>query len=166
MRTPGESGYNTHEIIMMKRCLMLGLVVLTLLISAPWAISAPDEARVPAYNASAPTKGFQLPAILGKGQLWGDNDQYPFQSHAYELAAKIPNVIYQQPCYCYCDRMGHKSLHSCFESTHGAQCSTCLKELYYSYQMSKQHKTAAQIRKGIVAGEWKQIDLQSAATMQ
>jgi hypothetical protein len=31
--------------------------------------------------------------------------------------------------------------------------------------MTKQHKTAAKIRKGITAGEWKQIDLESAATM-
>ena len=74
-------------------------------------------------------------------------------------------MIYQQPCYCYCDRMGHKSLHSCFEGTHGAECSVCLKELYYSYQMTQKHKTAAQIRKGIIAGEWKQIDLQSAANI-
>jgi len=72
-------------------------------------------------------------------------------------------VIYQQPCYCYCDRMGHKSLHSCFEGTHGAQCTTCMKELYYTYQMTKQHKTAQQIRKGIIAGEWKLVALQSAA---
>ena len=52
-----------------------------------------------------------------------ENAQYPFQTHAYELAAKIPAVLHQQPCYCYCDRgMGHNSLHSCFEGTHGAQC--------------------------------------------
>jgi hypothetical protein len=38
-----------------------------------------------------------------------------------------------------------------------------MKEVFYAYQMSKQHKTAAQIRKGIIAGEWKQIDLESAA---
>jgi hypothetical protein len=107
-----------------------------------------------------------LPAILARDQLWGENDRNPFQSHAYELAAKIPNVIYQQPCYCYCDRMGHKSLHSCFEDTHGAQCSACLKELYYSYQMSKQHKTASQIRQGIIRGEWKRVDLESAAAFQ
>jgi hypothetical protein len=31
--------------------------------------------------------------------------------------------------------------------------------------MSKQHKTAAQIRKGIIAGEWKQVDLESAANI-
>jgi hypothetical protein len=151
---------------MIRRGVMLGFVVLlTLVISAPWAISAEEETGVPAYNAAPPAKGAQLPPILSKEQLWGNNDQYPFQSHAYELAAKIPNVIHQQPCYCYCDRMGHKSLHTCFENTHGAQCVTCMKEVFYSYQMSKEHKTAAQIRKGIIAGEWKQIDLQSAANI-
>ena len=151
------------------RGLMLVLALLAaLVVSGQWSIyaqSPSDEARVPAYNPAAPPKDTKLPAILGKDQLWGNNDQYPFQSHAYELAAKIPDVIYQQPCYCYCDRMGHKSLHSCFENTHGAQCSTCMKELYYAYQMTRQHKTAAQIRKGIIAGEWKTIELQSAASI-
>ncbi|HEX6802500.1 MAG TPA: CYCXC family (seleno)protein [Terriglobales bacterium] len=153
---------------MLKRALLLGIVtVLTLAVSAPWVGYAEDSNGVPAFHPTPPAKGAKLPPILGKGQLWGENDQYPFQSHAYELAAKIEKVIYQQPCYCYCDRgMGHKSLHSCFEGTHGAQCSTCMKELYYSYQMTEQHKTAAEIRKGIIAGEWKKIDLQSAAAMQ
>ena len=158
---------------MVKRALLLGfLVALTLAVSSPWTMyaqpqaPAPEQERVPAFNPTPPPNGTELPPILGKGQLWGNNDQYPSQSHAYELAAKIPNVIYQQPCYCYCDRgMGHKSLHSCFEGTHGAQCSTCMKELYYAYQMNKQHKTAAQIRKGIIAGEWKTVDLQSAANI-
>ncbi len=164
-----DSVYNARlRIGMLKRGLMLGFaVLLTLAVSAPWAISqqSQEETRVPAFNAAPPANSADLPPILGKEQLWGNNEQYPFQSHAYELAAKIPRVIYQQPCYCYCDRMGHKSLHSCFESTHGLQCSTCMKEVYYSYQMTKQHKTAAQIRKGIIAGGWKQIDLQSAATI-
>jgi hypothetical protein len=153
---------------MVKRGLMLGFVVLlTLAVSAPWAISEQgqqvEETRVPAFHPAPPAAGEELPPILGKDQLWGDNAQYPFQTHAYELAAKIQKVIYQQPCYCYCDRMGHKSLHSCFEGTHGAECATCMKELYYTYQMTKQHKTAEQIRKGIIAGEWKQVALQSAA---
>lgn len=147
---------------------MLGLVVLlTLGFSAPWAISEQEQPaeEVPAYHSAPPTKGAQLPPILTRDQLWGSNDQYPAQAHAYQLAAKIQKVIYQQPCYCHCDRMGHKSLRSCFEGTHGAECSVCMKELYYSYLMTKQHKTAAQIRKGIIAGEWKQVDLQSAASI-
>ena len=140
------------------------LFLVTLSLSAEWA--APQgEGGVPAYNAGPPAKGTKLPPTLAKADLWGADAQYPYQTHAYELAAKIPTVLHQQPCYCYCDRMGHNSLHSCFENTHGAQCSTCLKELYYSYQQHKKGKTAAQIRAGIIKGEWKQIDLLAAATM-
>src|SRR6476660_9097148 len=143
---------------------LICLFVVTFAASTPWATSQ-QAAAVPAYNPGPPKKGVQLPPILAKEQIWAENAQYPYQTHAYELAAKIPVVIHQQPCYCYCDRMGHNSLHSCFENTHGAQCSTCLKELYYSYQQHQKGKTAAQIRAGIIKGEWKQIDLQSAATI-
>ncbi|HXY13760.1 MAG TPA: CYCXC family (seleno)protein [Terriglobales bacterium] len=150
---------------MWKQGLTLGcLFLVTLVVSTPWANSEP-EGVVPAYNAAPPPKGEKLPPILTKDQLWGDNSQYPYQTHAYELAAKIPVVLHQQPCYCYCDRMGHNSLHSCFENAHGARCDICLKELYYAYEQHKQHKTAAQIRKGIIAGEWRQVDLQSAASL-
>jgi hypothetical protein len=76
-----------------------------------------------------------------------------------------PAVLHQQPCYCYCDRMGHNSLHSCFESTHGARCDTCLKELYYSYSEYRKGKTASQIRKGIMQGEWRQVNLETAASI-
>jgi len=148
---------------------VLGLSLLFLLItmvSAPWLQSESDQG-VPHFNATPPAKGAKLEPILTKDQLWGDNAQYPYQTHAYELAAKIPDVIYQQPCYCYCDRgMGHNSLHSCFSGTHGAQCGTCLKELYYAYTMHKQGKTARQIRAGIIKGEWKQFDLATAASIE
>jgi hypothetical protein len=150
---------------MIQRGLTLAFVALLILaVSTPLA-SSQQEGEVPAYHAGPPAKGADLPPLLGREQLWGPNAQYPFQSHAYELAAKIPNVMYQQPCYCYCDRgMGHKSLRSCFEGTHGAQCSVCLKEAYYTYSLHQKGKTAAQIREGIMKGEWKQVDLQTAAS--
>lgn len=138
------------------------LFVVTLTMSAQWA-AAPQEAAVPAYNAAPPPKGAKQAAILTKADLWGDDARFSYQTHAYELAAKISNVLHQQPCYCFCDRMGHNSLRTCFEGTHGAKCSVCLRELYYSYQQNKSGKTAAQIRAGIIAGEWKQIDLQTAS---
>jgi hypothetical protein len=142
--------------------------LLTMSVSAPFTASASspqEEGAVPAYNAAPPAKGTKLPPILTKADLWGADAQNVYQTHAYELAAKIPAVLHQQPCYCFCDRMGHNSLHSCFEGTHGAQCSTCLKELYYSYEQHQKGKTAAQIRAGIMKGEWKQIDLMQVSTM-
>ncbi len=151
---------------MLKRNISIAcLLMLTMIASAPWSISQ-DAAKVPAFNAGPPPNGTKLPPILEKEQLWGENAQFPYQSHAYELAAKIPNVIHQQPCYCYCDRMGHNSLHSCFESTHGAVCGTCLKEVYYTYAENKRGKTSAQIREGIKKGEWKQVNLETAASIQ
>lgn len=151
------------------RCLTIAfLFIVTVGLSAQWAnpLADPQEdGGIPAYNAGPPPKGTKLPAILTKADLWGDDAQYPYQTHAYELAAKIPTVLHQQPCYCYCDRMGHNSLHSCFEGTHGARCATCLKELYYSYLQHEKGRTAAQIRAGIIKGEWKQIDLSTAASI-
>jgi hypothetical protein len=143
------------------------LLFVTLTMTSLWAApqEQDEEGGIPAYNAGPPPKGTKLPAILAKDQLWGADAQYPYQTHAYELASRIPTVLHQQPCYCYCDRMGHNSLHSCFEGTHGARCSTCLKELYYSYQQHKAGKTAAQIRAGIIKGDWRQIDLESAAAI-
>jgi hypothetical protein len=144
------------------------LFLVTLSLASQWAspsVFASDDEGIPAYNAGPPAKGTKLPPLLTKADLWGANAQNAYQTHAYELAAKIPTVLHQQPCYCYCDRMGHNSLHSCFEGTHGAECSTCLKELYYSYQQHQKGRSAAQIRAGIIKGEWKQIDLASAATI-
>ena len=151
---------------MLKRAFSLSfLFVLIMMMTAQWAPSQEEQGggEVPAYNAAPPPKGTKLPAILTKEQLWGDNAQFPYQTHAYELASKIPVVLHQQPCYCYCDRMGHNSLHSCFESTHGAACATCMKEAVYSYEQTKQHRTPAQIRAGIERGEWMNIDLEKAA---
>ena len=149
---------------MSKRVLALAsLFLLVTVLSAPLVKS--DDQGVPHYNA-APAKGDKLEPILTRDQLWGANAQNSYQIHAYELAAKIPAVIHQQPCYCYCDRgMGHKSLHSCFSGTHGAQCGTCLQELYYTYKMNKEGKTPTQIRAGIIKGDFKQIDLQTAASI-
>lgn len=141
------------------------LFLMVTMVSAPWLESEADQG-VPHFNEHAPAAGTELAPILGRDQLWGTNAQFPYQTHAYELAAKIPKVLYQQPCYCYCDRsMGHKSLHSCFSSTHGAECGTCLKELYYTYTMNKQGKTAREIRAGIIKGDWKLIDLETAASI-
>jgi hypothetical protein len=78
------------------------------------------------------------------------------------MAAKIPKVLYQEPCYCHCDlALKHTSLDSCFAGTHGAVCSTCMKEAVFTYQQTKKGLTPKQIRAGIERGEWQDIDLEA-----
>lgn len=144
----------------MKRVWSLPLVALM-------AITMFGQGDVPAYHTAPPAKGTKLPPILPAPERWGPSFKYPVQIRAYEVADKIPNVLYQQPCYCHCDRsVGHTSLHSCFESTHAAHCDACMKEAFYAYSMTKQKKTPAQIRDGIIGGEWEKIDLETAASIQ
>ena len=118
--------------------------------------SQADE-PVPAYHTQPPVGA--LPDTLDPARF--DN---PVTKNAYALAGKVKKVLYQQPCYCHCDRaLGHNSLHSCFEDTHGAACSTCMREAVYAYQQTQNGKTPAQIRAGIERGEWQDIDLEKAA---
>ncbi len=122
-----------------------------------WSNSPSD---VPAYHKAPPAKGEKLPPIMTQEQLNNYGLTLPAQKESYKAAAKASSVIYQMPCYCYCDRhAGHKSLRSCFEGTHGANCGTCAQEALYSYKMSKKGWSADQIRDGIIRGDFKQIDL-------
>jgi hypothetical protein len=80
--------------------------------------------------------------------------------NAYTVAARIKKVLYQQPCYCHCDKsQGHGSLLDCFVSRHGSGCNICMSEAFYAYEQTHKGKTATQIREGIVKGDWQKVDL-------
>ena len=153
-----QSQMSGVDLRLMKRFLALGaLAILTMAASAQWSNPSDD---IPAYHATAPTAA--LPVLLTPAQLKAQSFNLDWQSKVYADAAKVPKVLYQLPCFCRCDRaLGHSSLHSCFEGTHGAVCSTCAKEGYYAYLMTKQGKTVKQIRDGIMHKEYESIDLQT-----
>ena len=111
-----------------------------------------QDNSIPAYHAQAPRA--ELPETLSP-----DNFPDPLVKNAYAIAAKVKKTLYQQPCYCHCDRSkGHTSLLDCFASEHGSGCGTCIYEDLYSYEQVHKGKTAAQIRDGIIKGEWKSLD--------
>jgi hypothetical protein len=135
-------------------------IVLFLITVAGYAQWSDPGADLPAYHTQPPARGATLPPVLSGTQLTGEYFRYPWQKKVYEQAAQIQRVIYQLPCYCRCDQaLGHQSLHSCFEGTHGAVCSTCAKEGAYAFKMTKLGKTPAEIRAGIEKKEYESIDL-------
>jgi len=123
---------------------------------------ANQQPEVPAFHATRPLASTKLPPILTEKQLADQGLIAPAQKEAYKAAARASSVVYQMPCYCFCDRAhGHTSLRSCFEGTHGAQCSTCMQEALYSYRQSRKGWTAKMIRNGILQGDYKLVDLQN-----
>jgi hypothetical protein len=126
-----------------------------------------QDNSIPAYHAFPPAKGAPLPPLLTQEQLAAAGLTAPAQKESYKAAARASQALYQQPCYCHCDRhAGHTSLRSCFETTHGANCGTCMAEALYTYQMSKKGWTAKMIRDGIMRQEYTRIDLQNPDPVQ
>jgi hypothetical protein len=145
----------------LNRRVWLGLaaVGITAASYAQWSNPADD---VPAYHPSAPLKVSSLPPLLSGAKLTGDSFRYPWQAHVYQQVAKVGEVAYQLPCNCRCDRaLGHTSLRSCFETLHGAECSTCAKEGFFAYQQTKLGKSPAEIRAAIARHEYESVDLES-----
>jgi hypothetical protein len=143
----------------MKRLLLTLAIIGVIAITQARLSAAPGE--MPAFHEGPPAKGEVLPAIWSQKQLTDAGYTAAAQKEGYKAAAKAGEVMYQMPCYCFCDRNhGHSSLRSCFESNHGANCGTCLAEALYSYKMSKKGWTAKMVRDGIVRREYEQMDLQ------
>ena len=138
-------------IVLFGAALALAFVPVTASSGSSQEAGAQDNS-IPAYHAQAP-KG-ELPETLSP-----DNFSDPLVKNAYAIAAKVRKTLYQQPCYCHCDRSkGHTSLLDCFASEHGSGCGTCIYEDFYTYEQVHKGKTSAQIREGIIKGEWKSVD--------
>ncbi len=119
---------------------------------------AKSNEPTPAYHSQVPAG--TLPQTMDPSSL-----QNPVVQNAYVLAAKVKRILYQQPCYCHCDRsIGHQSLLDCFVSKHASVCDVCVREGIYAYEQTQKKKTAAQIRAGIERGEWQQVDLSKYET--
>ena len=139
----------------------LKVVVFAFVTAAATVRWVPPTDAMPAYYAVAPKHGYT--PILPEEQRTGALFSHPYQLLAYEMAAKVDAVLFEQPCYCRCDRaLRHKSLHSCFEGTHGAVCATCMRQAVYAYQQTKLGKSPAEIRGGIARGEWQDVDVANA----
>lgn len=77
---------------------------------------------------------------------------------AYEFAARHPEVLKYVPCFCGCERMGHKGNDDCFVSSrnaagqvtawesHGMVCEICIDVANQAMQMHNSGASTAVIR--------------------
>lgn len=75
--------------------------------------SGSSEPVPPYYESEAAAKPF--PKTLPPQTF-----PHPLLQKVYKIAMEIPGVLAQQPCYCHCNRMGHKGLLACHVDTHSA----------------------------------------------
>ena len=79
----------------------------------------------------------------------------------YEFAARRPEVMHYVPCFCGCERGGHKDNHDCFVGardannrvtswdTHAIGCEICVDVAYQALQMHNSGASVSAIRDAI-----------------
>jgi hypothetical protein len=130
----------------------MGIVMLVLvsvlfykaLHSNPTNADQASRSAVPVYYNRA-QDAMPFPITLEPG-IFKRPDVY----QAYKVAKEIPGILAQQPCYCYCQRKGHRGLLDCFKTDHAASCSICIKEALVAGEMRRQGKSSEEIRSAII----------------
>jgi Protein of unknown function with PCYCGC motif len=139
--------------------LIFGVLGAALILPAPAAFSS-DKDDVPAHHTAPPKEA--LPNVLDSAQFKDGLTQ-----NSYAMAAKIRPVLYEQPCYCFCDRTdSHTSLLDCFVGMHATTCNICRMEGIYAYEQTRMGQTPEQIRKAIIRGDWKKLNPKDYATVK
>jgi hypothetical protein len=141
--------------------------------AAPAADSASKPAVVPAANAVSEQNQKSADAIAAFGpRKQAVLPPIPFAGYApprpaevvtaaYHFAAEHPEILSYVPCFCGCERAGHKGNHDCFVKSravngdvlewdeHGVECAVCIDVATKSRQMYSSGASARDIRAAI-----------------
>jgi hypothetical protein len=130
--------------------------------AAPASSKSPAASQAPAQQS--PARGARYLAddlpLLPEGLHAA---QFPIEviRASYLFAARHPEVLNYIPCFCGCERSGHKGSHDCFVASrdsqgrvkewdhHGIECAVCLDVAYTSMQMKNSGASVSAIRAAI-----------------
>jgi hypothetical protein len=82
--------------------------------SPPPSSRSTPNVRIPPFHEDASTAK-PFPETLSPSLF-----ENAVVARAYQVAGEIPEVLAQQPCYCFCQGHGHGSLLDCYTDYHGA----------------------------------------------
>lgn len=100
-------------------------------------------AFVPPYYADV--RGVQIPKTLPPEQF-----KVVKTRASYRVAGEIPQALMQLPCFCWCDRIDHKSLLDCFVDEHGEFCGICQDSALWADKRLREQASIETIRQEIV----------------
>ncbi len=145
-----QSWFRTHLVLVILGIFVVGLwgaVGYHLIHAKPHPKLSRGSQPVPVYFKRA-EDARPLPATVDPAKF---NDRSV--RAAYQVAREIPEVLAQQPCYCYCQRQGHRGLLDCFRAEHAATCNICIKEALLAGKMHREGKSTDEIRAAIIHGD-------------
>jgi hypothetical protein len=167
---PPEQGRSSTPMLAAGIVLVLAIVGLV-----AYTRSSPEE-TAPSAQAAAPPAAIVDPPVAAK---LGPHPQanlppLPFQAYApprpmetvravYRFAAEHPEVLGYVPCFCGCERGGHRGNDDCFVKArnaqgdvtewepHGLDCAVCIDVANEAMQMTRSGASVRDIRAAIEA---------------
>ena len=121
--------------------------------------SGADLSAIPQRTSSLSTIAADLP-VLPPGIETGARSPQVIRA-AYEFAARHPEVLSYMPCFCGCERGGHRNNDDCFVGkrnakgqvtewvAHGMVCEVCLDVATQAAQMHRSGASLTEIRESI-----------------
>ena len=121
------------------------------------AFQAPDRGPIPSDLKPHPQEN--LPPLQFPGYPTARPPEVV--RAAYKFAAEHPEVLSYVPCFCGCERSGHRGNEDCFVKTrdvngdvvqweeHGMECAVCLDVATRSLQLHTAGKSVAEIRETV-----------------
>lgn len=148
---------------MLRRTLIYAVAALLFLLGMRFAttLQAHQQSQasaLPAASVSGSHSARPQP-LLAPTLPASDFPDNPVAQHAYATAAKIEPLLNQLPSECSKNQTAQATLLDCFQNRQAAQCRACQREDYYAYKERRAGKSARQIRKGILRGAWKTVQL-------
>lgn len=141
----------TRSIVILTAAIVVAVLILRETAKQRQETQAPAPASaekprgfVPPYYTDV--RGVQIPKTLPPEQF-----KVVKTRASYRVAGEIPQVLMQLPCYCWCDRIDHKSLLDCFVDNHGEYCGICQDSALWADERLKERASAETIRQEIVA---------------
>ena len=114
-----------------------GAALLGVLALSRQANAAPHPDPRPGATADRVLPPAMVPHVIGSGE-------------AYAAARAMPGLLDGIYCHCECAKnFGHRSLLTCFESDHGANCNICMGEATLAARLAAQGNSLRQIRSAI-----------------
>lgn len=156
--TAKQSWLRTHAVLVGLGIFVVGLwgaVAYQAIHAKPKSKASQTAQSVPVYFKRA-EDAMPFPATVDPAKF-----KDPSIRAAYQVAREIPGVLAQQPCYCYCQRQGHRGLLDCFRTGHAATCQICIKEALLAGRMHREGKSAEEIRAAIIQGQWGNVGTSS-----
>lgn len=139
----------TRFIVILAAAIVVAVLILRETAKQRQETQAPTPAEkprgfVPPYYADV--RGVPIPKTLPPEQF-----KVVKTRASYRVAGEIPQVLMQLPCYCWCDRIDHKSLLNCFVDNHGEYCGICQDSALWADKRLKERASAETIRQEVIA---------------